>query len=652
MHAQWISGLQTHRPTLPRYTAKDTLLERQKLAKKEHIRLGVKGSSLFSSLSYFKCDPYFLDCRLSVPSSHGHAAEDGCVCSPCHFFRYGVAHVFLLGLLMDFWNQWLPSSKRRKKERPAGPRRLYQLPKEVVAQIAARASHIMHTYLFKKVYTDITKYGSASVHVVSSGTGYCRPLCFAEAHLAYTLQTVEAICCLPSRLPSCRHRSRWLMEDWLAFTETFSLYLLHDLEWQPDQDGIRQVFEEMWSNLRAGTLYFLRYEEGQHTAHRIRAAQEALTKYGALAEQTFAGEVICTFKLHIAAWHLPDQVRCCGPSFFCLEFWIERMVQLLKRLIKYRSTKSPEKVYVNDELLRRTCMRLLHCSETSEAAMLSLQEAVATAKRRRCKRSQGRAPAGDFEAAGGDDDRVFGAGKPLDAEETNEVMPLGYAGVGELTGLPYLLYHQADLQDDGWPTHPVLGAGYGRKEAIMRGLGLPVDGTVVADRQVCEVRLRKFLRGRALVGDVLTCAQHTGQGKKDNRWCLLKYHVVDEGADRGHDRYYVGDLQYIVRARLSTADGTGICSTCTVQARDLYLGVTDVYDCSTPYTPGCREADEVLNRAPEFFRVDGVHHRSPAYTGRYVVDIDAMAGQLVPVKRTAGGVQYWQTANKASGRTV
>lgn len=444
------------------------------------------------------------------------------------------------------------------------------------------------------------------------------------------------------------------MEDWLAFTETFSLYLLHDLQWEPDQEDVRLVFEEMWTHLRAGTLYFLRYEELQHTAPRIKAAQDALMKYGAMAEDLFGGEVICTFKLHIAAWHLPDQVRCCGPAFFCLEFWIERMVQLLKRLIKYRSTKSPEKVYVNDELLRRTCMRLLHSSETAEAAMRTLQEAVASEKHRRSKRRKVRAAVhmGDTDSDDGDDDRVFGAGKDLDAEEKKEVMPLGYTGVGELSGLPYLLYHQDALQDAGWPTQRVLGAGYGRREAIMRALGLPVAGEVVAERQLCEVHLRKFLRGRALVGDVLTCAQHTGQGKKDNRWCLLKYHVVEEGTNRGQDRYYVGDLQYIVRARLSTADGSNICRTCTVEASVLYLGVTDVYECSTPYPPGCREADEELNRAPEFYRVDGVHHRSSAYTGRYVVNIDAMAGQLVPVKRTAGGVQYWQTANKASGRTV
>jgi hypothetical protein len=70
-----------------------------------------------------------------------------------------VAHIFLLGVLMDFWNQWLPplGRKKSKKAPPTGPCALYRLPADVVNAIAARAPHIMQTSLFKKVYTDITK---------------------------------------------------------------------------------------------------------------------------------------------------------------------------------------------------------------------------------------------------------------------------------------------------------------------------------------------------------------------------------------------------------------------------------------------------------------------------------------------------------------
>ena len=75
------------------------------------------------------------------------------------------------------------------------------------------------------------------------------------------------------------------MEDWMAFAETFSLFLLHDLPWTDEDDEIREVFEDMWSNLRGALLYFMRYEEGQHTLPRILDAQKQLMAYGKRAEE-------------------------------------------------------------------------------------------------------------------------------------------------------------------------------------------------------------------------------------------------------------------------------------------------------------------------------------------------------------------------------
>lgn len=76
-----------------------------------------------------------------------------CCCSPCHFFRLGTAHILLLGLLKDFWTQWIPG----KKERAEGPLRKYTLSRRICRQITARAPKIMQTGQFKKVYTDIIK---------------------------------------------------------------------------------------------------------------------------------------------------------------------------------------------------------------------------------------------------------------------------------------------------------------------------------------------------------------------------------------------------------------------------------------------------------------------------------------------------------------
>ena len=75
------------------------------------------------------------------------------------------------------------------------------------------------------------------------------------------------------------------MEEWLAFVETFSTYLLHELPWKVADIHVRDMFFQQWEHLRLGTLYFLRYHEGQHTEERIRSAQQHLLDYGCLVEK-------------------------------------------------------------------------------------------------------------------------------------------------------------------------------------------------------------------------------------------------------------------------------------------------------------------------------------------------------------------------------
>lgn len=74
----------------------------------------------------------------------------------------------------------------------------------------------------------------------------------------------------------------------MAFVDTFSLYVLHDLPWEEDEGEIRDLFEEMWTLLRAPCLYFMQFEEGQHTDDRILAAQKSLIDYGRRAEEVRA----------------------------------------------------------------------------------------------------------------------------------------------------------------------------------------------------------------------------------------------------------------------------------------------------------------------------------------------------------------------------
>ena len=75
------------------------------------------------------------------------------------------------------------------------------------------------------------------------------------------------------------------MEEWLAFTETFSLYLLVDLPWKKEDAETKRVFEEQWTLLRSSVLYWMKYIEGQHTEERILQAEKDMLEYGKRAEE-------------------------------------------------------------------------------------------------------------------------------------------------------------------------------------------------------------------------------------------------------------------------------------------------------------------------------------------------------------------------------
>lgn len=123
---------------------------------------------MFSNLSYFKCAAGSLDMHcMQRPAAHRSPNRITRLCSPCHMFRFGVAHIILLGLLKDFWAQWLPSTKAKAKPRPAGPVSHFMLPLDVRKAISERRQFVMLTELFKKPYSDLIKCGATAVPVIS-----------------------------------------------------------------------------------------------------------------------------------------------------------------------------------------------------------------------------------------------------------------------------------------------------------------------------------------------------------------------------------------------------------------------------------------------------------------------------------------------------
>jgi hypothetical protein len=125
------------------------------------------------------------------------------------------------------------------------------------------------------------------------------------------------------------------MDDKLVWTDTVSAFALHDVE-------MPEVLLRMWGHLRAAVLYFLRYQQGQHSQDHVDRAQNELLRYGHLVQRTWNMEELMTNNLHTCMLHVPEQVRLCGAAAFSAEWWLERLMQVFKRVTKYRCTRFPE----------------------------------------------------------------------------------------------------------------------------------------------------------------------------------------------------------------------------------------------------------------------------------------------------------------------
>ena len=275
--------------------------------------------------------------------------------------------------------------------------------------------------------------------------------------------------------------------------------------------------------------------------------------------QLLGGAALCTFKLHLASSHLPDQARTGGAAFFSLEFWVERLVQLYKRFIRHRSSGKPELLFVQAEVLTRACRRM-QFGDGGEVLM-SVLEAVRV---HRVKRARKRAPkvrGARGAPLGAPDETARGAGvhcaefvgapRSCSAAEIRTLLP-DYGGQGDLSGIPYILQTVSELDQERWPTHPDARPHRVRCARIARDLGVPVAGTV--QDSGFTVSLQKFHRCVLPSGDSLSSVEYKRPFVSDDTWCLVKYD--EERRDgRVEKVYYVGHILMLVEATLDSQDG-------------------------------------------------------------------------------------------------
>lgn len=77
------------------------------------------------------------------------------------------------------------------------------------------------------------------------------------------------------------------MEEYLSFIDTFSAYVLYNLDWTGAdcQKEAQQEFEAQWSLLRRATLYVMRHYEGQSTLQHITEGRNLFMAYGKRVEE-------------------------------------------------------------------------------------------------------------------------------------------------------------------------------------------------------------------------------------------------------------------------------------------------------------------------------------------------------------------------------
>eukprot|EP00884_Botryococcus_braunii_P006790 jgi/Botrbrau1/16111/Bobra.7_2s0075.1 len=224
-----------------------------------------------------------------------------------------------------------------------------------------------------------------------------------------------------------KNKGNWVMEAWLHWLETWSVYIL-----RPDRGRplLTPELQAMWDNLRRGLLYHLRiclHVDQDDIATTCQAATTHLKEFARLAE-VHCGPVLCTYNLHMLICRLQDQEEARGKAAFGHEYWIEWCVQKCKRILKNRATSFPEITLAKHLLLEQALSSL-----KASGGVVSFDESIGTAAQPMM--------ASNVDEGDGEGCQLLGSGRALKPEERLEA----------LTGLQHLWndFHEV-LIPAGW----------------------------------------------------------------------------------------------------------------------------------------------------------------------------------------------------------
>lgn len=211
-----------------------------------------------------------------------------------NLFVVPIAHAGLCGVVKDFWKLVLSTSARGQ------PTPWYQLSTWAKDVIKQREGECVATLDFGRRYSDIIS-----------------------------------------------KKGNWTMEDWLHWTEAWSVVVLRPHE---GRELLPALLVEMWSNLRNGLLYFCRSYPTTGVPTTADGASACLKQYAILVEKHFDLSM-CKFNLHLLVCRLVAQELARGRVCHTTEYWVENLIQWAKSTVRYRTTKYLELVLASDILV-------------------------------------------------------------------------------------------------------------------------------------------------------------------------------------------------------------------------------------------------------------------------------------------------------------
>ena len=334
--------------------------------------------------------------------------------------------------------------------------------------------------------------------------------------------------------------------------------------------------------------------------------------------QAFGGGSLTSFKLHVATCHLPDQVLSAGAAANYMEFWVERMVQLMKRSVKYRSTAYPELIFVNAWMLTQALKRMRsqhpdECKTFAEWVPLYFDRPLSAATYDNIVRPL-------------DGAQLLGCGKP----PTEDVYLKCF----------HMLSEVIESATDPWYTD----AGW-HKCDIEAGIG----GSYL------NATLTVFAKAITPSNDMITSTLCRSQYRKDNAWAYVQYHTSN-----GAIQHCIARMTFFVRAVYKREnvddDDDGDLNEYGVVPQILRLAVCDLWLCEIVTGKAIMSTFDIV--VPDMFKVANLStnacnatDKGGSYFGEAMLNILEFHTQVVPTLELAGThTRFFCTASKASGR--